>query len=608
MQGNASNIPLPRRILGSVLLFGMAAVTWLTVAASLAVHMTECQRAESALIKAMELETAALATLAQLPSNGDTSATFIERFQLLFQPEHIAILDAAGLATAHSNPARIGFELPTPAGNIQDVAAAKRVRGNAQSGRRVREYRMPIRRGQRTSGTLVIAVRETTLWESGSRLLRQFPLGIFGAISLVMMGSVFAARQSRPIAAIESQLSNLALDPSDRTQVELLPIDDNAVPVTGWNHLVTERQSGFEFDMSHRVRIALDALKRRKVEEAMHVLPDGVAVTDEQGLITFANHALAAQLGRSTEPESLIGTHLARDLTAKTEVFDCELDNDLHYSRPVVVELEQTMEDRTQFLRVARNPIRTDDLTDHTPGHVWCIRDLTQQKIAEGSRTDFIDAATHELRTPLANIMAYAETLAACDGDIEQQKDFCNTINSEAARLARFIDDLLDISSMEAGVVSLHKSVTNMERLLREAATKLTSEIKKQQLQFHLMLPAKLPELNVDKDKISTTLVNLLGNAVKYTEPGGSVTLRARVSREELFIDVEDTGIGIAEADQPHLFERFFRSSDEKLQTITGTGLGLSLVYEVARLHGGSISVESTYGEGSKFTLTLPLA
>ena len=223
-------------------------------------------------------------------------------------------------------------------------------------------------------------------------------------------------------------------------------------------------------------------------------------------------------------------------------------------------------------------------------------------------RTDFIDAATHELRTPLANIMAYAETLAACDGDIEQQKDFCNTINSEAARLARFIDDLLDISSMEAGVVSLHKSVTNMERLLREAATKLTSEIKKQQLQFHLMLPAKLPELNVDKDKISTTLVNLLGNAVKYTEPGGSVTLRARVSREELFIDVEDTGIGIAEADQPHLFERFFRSSDEKLQTITGTGLGLSLAYEVARLHGGSISVESTYGEGSKFTLTLPLA
>ena len=133
-------------------------------------------------------------------------------------------------------------------------------------------------------------------------------------------------------------------------------------------------------------------------------------------------------------------------------------------------------------------------------------------------RDQFVDTATHELRTPLANIKAYAETLALADViDIEQQKQFLNTINSEATRLARFVDDLLSVSSMELGSLSLNKQVTDLGRMLNEVLAKVRPQIDEKRLTFEVAFPEKMPEPELDKDKIAAVLVNLLGNAVKYT-------------------------------------------------------------------------------------------
>ena len=137
---------------------------------------------------------------------------------------------------------------------------------------------------------------------------------------------------------------------------------------------------------------------------------------------------------------------------------------------------------------------------------------------------------SHELRTPLANLKAYAETLTVTKQlDLEKQKDFCNIINAEATRLARLVDDLLSISSMEVGSLSLVKEETDMERMMKEVVDKVSPQMDKKFIVMNTTFPEKWPKLHVDKDKMTGTLVNLLGNAVKYTPSGGRVTLRVKV-------------------------------------------------------------------------------
>ena len=183
---------------------------------------------------------------------------------------------------------------------------------------------------------------------------------------------------------------------------------------------------------------------------------------------------------------------------------------------------------------MARHPICIVGSGRHE-SHVWTIRDVTQQKLAEEMRDQFVDTATHELRTPLANIKAYAETLALADViDVEQQKQFLNTINSEATRLARFVDDLLSVSSMELGSLSLNKQVTDLRRMLNEVLAKIRPQVEEKQLTFEVALPEKMPEPELDKDKIATVLVNLLGNAVKYTPANGRVVFRVNITDQQI--------------------------------------------------------------------------
>jgi two-component system phosphate regulon sensor histidine kinase PhoR len=208
----------------------------------------------------------------------------------------------------------------------------------------------------------------------------------------------------------------------------------------------------------------------------------------------------------------------------------------------------------------------------------------------------------------LANIKAYAETLSLTEMlDVDKQKEFCNTINAEATRLARLIDDLLSISSMEVGALSLARHETDVDRLLHEAMDKVRPQMAKKHITLHASLPEKLPKLKLDKDKIAATLVNLLGNAAKYTPEGGQVHFKVQAKQDVLQIDVEDTGFGISAEELPKVFDKFFRSSDPRVQKETGSGLGLSLVQEVIRLHGGKLGVQSELNKGTKFTVTLPL-
>ena len=397
-----------------------------------------------------------------------------------------------------------------------------------------------------------------------------------------------------------------------RNQLSAFPLQDDAVwspePVSGstptelgWNRLVETAQCWrLLSQMEQRLDQALLGGTANSFSGVLNALSEGLAVTDRDHEILSVNCAFASICDR--DPDELVGLALDDVLPAFIDLSDFQ-----GSTRPMMEDYEHQDEGRQQFLQLCRRPQLSSD--GEIEGLVWLLRDVTQQHLAEEAREQFVAAATHELRTPLASIRAYAETLATRENiNREQQKRFFNTIQSEASRLGRFIDDLLDVSRMQAGSLSLDCHETDLSRLINETVEKIRPTMEAKQLDFRVELPAKLPTIIVDKGKISAALVNLLGNAAKYTPDSGRVSLRVSCSAQRIELAVTDTGIGISEAELPSIFGRFFRSEDERVRDISGSGLGLTFTQEVARLHGGDVKVESELHKGSTFCLTLPIS
>ena len=427
------------------------------------------------------------------------------------------------------------------------------------------------------------------------------------SIGLIFLGAAFTRRSLRPVAEMEGQLYRVAMSTLVSSE-DIASIEGVSPFETGWNRLVESVCSADrEQSLDDRLETAMLEYRHQRGEQILNVLTDGIAVTDDNQQITFANNALCSILNVDGAAKTLLNESIEVALarTAGKPLVDEMLDP-RYRGRRMVAEIKCPGGDSACILRVCRSPL--GERGGATPGgFVWSIRDITQQKMADKMRDQFVNAATHELRTPMANIKAYAETLALGEvDDIEQQKSFCNVINDEVTRLARFVDDLLHLSRMEVGATTLQLQVTDMKRFFEETVEKIRPQMIQKDIQFTVELPAKLPELTVDKDKLTVAVINLLGNGAKYTPNGGSVRMHVGMAEDKMQIDVEDTGIGIAEDELPRVLEKFYRSSDPRVHGETGSGLGLSLTHEIIRLHGGKLSISSELDKGSKFTFTLP--
>lgn len=379
----------------------------------------------------------------------------------------------------------------------------------------------------------------------------------------------------------------------------------------GWNRLVEQgRYWQALVEAEEALRARLTEGQTGDAGPLLDAINDGVAAVDSTGVITYANAAMAGICG-SESPRELIGKSLMSALRVETPSGDqspatgnCSAD---------IGEWIVPSSSGSRTLRGVRRAVsderRETDATRREPlRFVWTIRDVTQQQLAEAMREKFLSAATHEFRTPLANIRAYAESLdLGHDIDAEERKRFYNVIQSESLRLSQLVDDLLDISRMQAGAMSLDRRETDLGRLVEEVAAKVQAQMRDKQLLFRCELPPKFPKIVADKGQLTAALVNLLGNAAKYTPEGGKVTFRVDVGAQLVQFSVTDTGIGIAPDELPHLFERFFRGNDERVREVSGSGLGLALAQEIARLHGGEIVVESVFNQGSTFHLSIPL-
>ena len=606
-------IRLPRRITAYFLLFGLAALVWLSLGAVYVAYSVTDSRSESASLRSLGRGSDRVVLACLRNKNADLQPLLAE---ILAQSkgDYCAIVSPTGAFLAHTSKDLVGKPATETGAMTERWGEIALVEYTAPNGSVVHEYRCPLKAGDMDLGTMRLGIAQRTIWSYVREGTQYLPLAFFGPACCLVAGAVLLNRLVRPVADIEQQLYQVATSPSLES-CEWREVPNVGAAAIGWNRVVQQKLAGGPSEsLRQRIRQSLDHGRQGRLDSVLNSIPDGVATTDEAGRLTYTNVPMAVILGLKDAVSGTDGASQADTAPVMTEQLihhwkmaeaDALLAAD-NRDRAVVTELTRDDNGQRRIARVARHPIGSAN--GKHEAHVWTIRDVTQQKLAEEMRDQFVDTATHELRTPLANIKAYAETLALADMiDVEQQKQFLNTINSEATRLARFVDDLLSVSSMELGSLSLNKQVTELGRMLNEVLSKVRPQADEKKLTLDVAFPEKMPEPELDKDKIAAVLVNLLGNAVKYTPAGGRVVFRVHITDQQIEASIEDTGVGIAADELPKVFEKFFRSPDPRVQQETGTGLGLALAQEVVRLHGGRITVESEINKGSTFTVLLPL-
>jgi signal transduction histidine kinase len=241
-------------------------------------------------------------------------------------------------------------------------------------------------------------------------------------------------------------------------------------------------------------------------------------------------------------------------------------------------------------------------------GMFFTYRNVSRELALAKLKSDFVSNVSHELRTPLALIRLYSETLEL--GRIAtpaKQHEYHEIIRKESERLSALINNILDFSRIEAGKKEYNFRETDVADLVRSTLESYRYDIEQNGFQFEQTIDDDLPQLQVDREAIARSLLNLVNNAVKYSATEKYLRIGLYRSNGSVNLEVVDHGIGIPASEQPKIFEKFYRVGDPLVHNTKGSGLGLSLVRHIVRAHNGDVTVESTPGKGSKFVITLPV-
>jgi signal transduction histidine kinase len=333
--------------------------------------------------------------------------------------------------------------------------------------------------------------------------------------------------------------------------------------------------------------------ERSQLAGALQAAASGVVITDDHGVITFANQAADQYLD-------------ARQGEAVAEVRLREAIEQAILQRGAVeVEVELYTPTR-RILEINALPL---DFGVQSVGAVAYISEVTEQRRVDAMRKDFIANVSHELKTPLAALAALAETIADNLDDPEIAKRMADRLNGEANRLSSLVSDILDLSQAEA--LAGHSEAVQASTLVTAVGEDMTPNAREAGVELIVESPPAEASVSGDRRQLKSMLSNLIENAIKYSDPVPGqapprVWLRTSMTDDSVLFEVEDEGIGIPEGHIDRVFERFYRIDRARSRSTGGTGLGLSIVRHVARNHRGDVAVRSTLGEGTTFTVTLP--
>jgi len=238
-------------------------------------------------------------------------------------------------------------------------------------------------------------------------------------------------------------------------------------------------------------------------------------------------------------------------------------------------------------------------------GTAITMQDITYLKQIDRLKNEFVHTVSHDLRSPLTAILGYIDLLDRVGTVNQQQHEYIDRVKNSVHNITALVNDLLELGRIEAGFDS-QKEVVSLEGVLRSALETLDVQVMEKKIALHLNLPKEIPQMRGNPIRLRQMLDNLIGNAIKYTPEGGEITIQVNAQSDQVILCVTDTGPGIPPADQPHIFEKFYRASNVP-KGVGGSGLGLAIVKSIVDNHGGRVWVDSKLGHGSAFTVVLPL-
>ena len=404
---------------------------------------------------------------------------------------------------------------------------------------------------------------------------------LFGLLFAILLSFLLSKTMTTPLENVTKGAALLASGKFDR-MLEVQSDDEIGELTRTFNHMAETLKETLA-DVNG---------ERNKLNTLFLHMTDGVAAFDKNGKILHMNPAA----------EEMLGIHFSENLTYDDVLGDLPETGSTQDAQNAAT-VEYTRGDRSFQVFLAPLGVEENDR-----GTMAVLHDITEQQKLERSRREFVANVSHELRTPLTSIKSYTETLLENpDLPPETNARFLGVINNESDRMARIVKDLLTLSRLDNGKFDLKLSRFDAGKLLENVYDAMLFEAKNRFHTLTLELDEKMPEITADRERIEQVVVNILANSVKYTPNGGKITLSGHARGGELFIAVQDNGVGIPKEDLPRLFERFYRVEKARSRDKGGTGLGLAIASDIVKYHNGRIEVESQVDVGTTVTVRLPL-
>ncbi len=369
------------------------------------------------------------------------------------------------------------------------------------------------------------------------------------------------------------------------------------------NKIETARRVG-EQNKQLRRNLEKHEIELERLHGMLAALPEGVIMQDMDGKLVFMNRAARELLGRENEVVqgelgSLFDTY--RDVTT--------LDSE-------IVPLGEPERVRVRNQVLGAQVAAVANSQGERQGTMIVLRDITRDALADRLKDQFVTAISHELKTPMTVIKGMSEVLMGSEQDTMPDRRLLEALSRNVDILNRMVIELLDVSEMSAGTFSIRHDPVEMESLIWSVVNGAAPEIKRKRLEIMVFVrDADRLNLKGDEQHLRWALGHLVQNAIHYTESGGYIVVAASLAdgdAHSVALEVEDSGVGISEADMPHIFERFYRGKARntagKLIDPRGLGQGLFIAHTVAEAHGGFLTVRSLAGEGSVFTMVLPIS
>ncbi len=444
---------------------------------------------------------------------------------------------------------------------------------------------VPIMRGEIQQGGILMFVPMYEVYAGLSSLNIALTMALICVIPIVgILVLVIMERVVRPLR----QMRDVAMHMADGNYT--VRADDSQKGEVGQlaqslNHLAKEL-AGTIGDLK---------LERNRLRQSLDGLSEGFVSVNSLGVVTHHNPAVSAMFN-----SEYIAGRVEREKLIPNPLIWADFDEAVIQNRIVIRDVDVG----GRLIHANISPFAGE--SGEVAGAVGLFSDITESERLERTRRDYVANVSHELRTPLTAMRALIEPLK--DGMIrseEARMRYYDIILRETMRLSRLIDDLMELSRLQSGKISIDKEIMSLEEMILDMAEKYSATAEEKNQTFRLLFdPSACPQVFSNPDRVEQVLVILLDNAMKYTPEGGEITLNGRWNDTHVVLSVRDTGIGISQSDLPYVFDRFYKA-DKSRTGSSGSGLGLSIAREMLRWMGEEIFVTSEEGRGSEFSFTI---